>query len=117
MVKSKHLQLRVYQLLLHTSKCVLLPVRLEIIVEPFKFEAVILYETCIERWPSQELKVAYAVCVLMIQAVIPALVVGCIHAKIASYLNAHAKTQRDSKRAQRELQRNKRTTLLLSDVK
>nr|AKO62911.1 long neuropeptide F receptor isoform 2 [Rhodnius prolixus] len=93
-----------------------LPVVFFQIVEPFKFEAVILYETCIERWPSQELKVAYAVCVLMIQAVIPALVVGCIHAKIASYLNAHAKTQRDSKRAQRELQRNKRTTLLLSAV-
>ncbi|KAL1138457.1 hypothetical protein AAG570_008521 [Ranatra chinensis] len=84
------------------------------VVEPFTFQRLVLYETCIERWPSQRLKVAYAVCVLLLQAVIPALVVCVVHARIASHLNAHAKTQKDSRRAQRELNRNRKTTLLLS---
>lgn len=84
------------------------------VVEEIKFNQLVLYETCIEKWSSQRLKVGYAACVLMVQAVIPALVVGLVHAQIAAYLNAHARTQRDSRRAQRELQRNRRTTLLLS---
>lgn len=83
-------------------------------VEPVTFQRVILYETCIERWPRQEWKILYAICVLLVQAVIPALVVGAVHARIASYLHAHAKTQKDSRRAQRELHRNRRTTMLLS---
>ncbi|CAH1390567.1 unnamed protein product [Nezara viridula] len=86
------------------------------VVEEIKFNQLVLYETCIEKWSSQRLKVGYAACVLMVQAVIPALVVGLVHAQIAAYLNAHARTQRDSRRAQRELQRNRRTTLLLSGV-
>lgn len=56
----------------------------------------------------------YSACILLVQAVIPALVVGVVHARISSHLHAHAKTQRDSRRAQRELARNRRTTLLLS---
>lgn len=84
------------------------------VVEPFKFQEVVLYEICIESWPVQELKVLYSACILLVQAVIPALVVGVVHARISSHLHAHAKTQRDSRRAQRELARNKRTTLLLS---
>jgi neuropeptide Y receptor len=83
-------------------------------VEPFTFQKLVLYETCIEKWPSAQLKVAYAVCMLLLQAVIPALVVCVVHASIASHLNTHAKTQKDSRRAQRELQRNRKTTLLLS---
>ncbi|XP_014255781.1 neuropeptide F receptor-like [Cimex lectularius] len=98
------------------SVLVSLPLVVFQVVEPMMFGKVVLYETCIEDWPNQELKVLYTLCVLMIQAVIPAGVVGCIHAKIASYLHSHAKTQRDSRRAQRELQRNKRTTMLLSGV-
>lgn len=78
------------------------------------FHKVVLYETCIERWPSQRLKVSYAVAVLLVQAVIPALVVCVVHARIASYLHAHAHTQKDLRRAHREIQRNRRTTLLLS---
>lgn len=47
-------------------------------------------------------------------AVIPPLVVGIVHARIAKYLNEHARTQKDSRRAQKELERNKKTTVLLS---
>ncbi|XP_054263884.1 neuropeptide F receptor-like [Macrosteles quadrilineatus] len=93
-----------------------LPVGFFQIVEPVVFHKVVLYETCIERWPSQRLKVAYAVAVLLVQAVIPALVVCVVHARIASYLHAHARTQKDLRRAHREIQRNRRTTLLLSGV-
>ncbi|KAJ9574575.1 hypothetical protein L9F63_008258, partial [Diploptera punctata] len=39
-----------------------------------------------------------------------------VHARIASYLHAHATTQRDSRRARKELERNRRTTLLLSGI-
>lgn len=39
-----------------------------------------------------------------------------VHARIASYLNAHASTQRDSRRARKELERNRRTTLLLTGI-
>ncbi|XP_054262500.1 neuropeptide F receptor-like isoform X2 [Macrosteles quadrilineatus] len=93
-----------------------LPIFFYQVVEPFKFQEVVLYEMCIESWPSQELKLLYSVCILLIQAVIPALVVVVVHARISSHLHAHAKTQRDSRRAQRELARNKRTTVLLSVV-
>ena len=39
-----------------------------------------------------------------------------VHARIASYLHAHATTQRDSRRARKELERNRRTTLLLTGI-
>ncbi|RZF35569.1 hypothetical protein LSTR_LSTR005097 [Laodelphax striatellus] len=86
------------------------------VVEPLTFSHVVLYETCIERWPSQTLRIFYTASVLLVQAVIPALVVGVVHARIASYLHQHANTQKDSRRAKRELQRNRRTTMLLSGV-
>ncbi|XP_046664430.1 neuropeptide F receptor-like [Homalodisca vitripennis] len=93
-----------------------LPIFFYQVVEPFKFQEVVFYEICIESWPSQQLKVMYSAAILLVQAVIPVMVVGGVHASISSHLHAHAKTQRDSRRAQRELARNKRTTLLLSVV-
>ncbi|KAG8307197.1 hypothetical protein J6590_028472 [Homalodisca vitripennis] len=93
-----------------------LPVAFYQVVEPLMFHRVVLYETCLERWPSQQLKISYAAAVLLVQAVIPALVVCVVHARIASYLHAHARTQKDRRRALREIKRNRRTTLLLSGV-
>ncbi|KAF6212182.1 hypothetical protein GE061_012703 [Apolygus lucorum] len=86
------------------------------VVEDVEFGEMFLYHSCIEMWPHPTLKVMYTVCILMIQAVIPSTVVVCIHARIARYLHAHATVQRDSRRAQRELSRNKRTTILLSET-
>ena len=74
----------------------------------------VLYEACIEQWPSDGIKLSYGVAILLIMAVFPPLVVGIVHARIASYLNEHARTQKDSRRAQKELERNKKTTMLLS---
>lgn len=47
-------------------------------------------------------------------AVIPPLVVAVVHARIANHLRVHTMTQKDSVRAKREIERNRRTTLLLS---
>ncbi|XP_068084812.1 neuropeptide Y receptor type 2 [Anabrus simplex] len=77
---------------------------------------VVLYEVCIEHWPSRNAQLLYTVCVLLLQSVLPAIVVATVHARIAAYLHAHARTQRDSRRARKELQRNRRTTLLLSGI-
>lgn len=78
------------------------------------FHRLVLYETCIERWPSHSWRVSYGASLLLVQAVIPALVVCAVHARIASYLHAHARTHTDMRRATREIQRNRRTTLLLT---
>lgn len=85
-------------------------------VEPFKFQQVFLYESCREEWPSTDIKVAYNIAVVLIQAVLPATVLLVVHIRIAAYLHAHTASQKDSRRAQRELQRNKRTTLLLIGI-
>ncbi|XP_067008058.2 neuropeptide F receptor [Anabrus simplex] len=77
---------------------------------------VVLYEACIEHWPSRTAQLMYTVFVLLLQSVLPAIVVGTVHARIAAYLHAHARTQRDSRRARKELQRNRRTTMLLSGI-
>ncbi|XP_063229124.1 neuropeptide F receptor-like [Bacillus rossius redtenbacheri] len=85
-------------------------------VESFTFQRVVIYETCIERWPTRAAQLGYTVCVLLLQSVIPALVVSAVHARIASYLHAHAKTQKDARRARKELERNRKTTLLLTGI-
>ncbi|KAL5243366.1 hypothetical protein ACI65C_010776 [Semiaphis heraclei] len=92
------------------------PVAYYQVVEPFQFQHVVVYETCQEKWPSTDIKVAYNIAVVLIQAVLPATVLLVVHIRIAAYLHAHTASQKDSRRAQRELQRNKRTTLLLIGV-
>lgn len=83
------------------------------VVEPLKLQQMVVYESCREKWPSTDIKVAYNIVVLLILAVLPATVLLVVHIRIAAYLHAHTISQKDSRRAQRELQRNKRTTLLL----
>lgn len=87
------------------------------VVEPVTVKQVYLYDTCIEKWPSHNLRIIYTTCILLVQAIIPALVVGVVHARIASYLHTHAKSQKNVQRAHRELRRNKKTTILLLGTK
>lgn len=98
------------------SFILMLPLMFYQVTEPVSFQGIVLYEACIEVWPSEYYKLTYAVAILLIMAVIPPLVVAIVHARIASYLNEHARTQRDSRRAQKELERNKKTTMLLSGI-
>ena len=83
------------------------------IVEPVVIDQCVMYEVCIEQWPSHNYRVLYASLVLIIMALLPPLVVGTVHAKIARFLNKHAKTQKNPRRAQKELDRNQKTTYLL----
>jgi hypothetical protein len=48
------------------------------VVEAVTFQRVVLYEACIERWPSKRARLFYAVCLLLLQSVIPALVVATV---------------------------------------
>lgn len=84
------------------------------VLVPVRFHSLILYEMCVEQWPSQTAKMMYTTGVLLVQAVIPALVVGAVHTRIATYLHRHARSLHDQRRVHREIERNRRTTLLLS---
>jgi hypothetical protein len=48
------------------------------VVEAVTFQRVVLYEACIERWPSRRARLFYAVCLLLLQSVIPAVVVATV---------------------------------------
>ena len=48
------------------------------VVEAVMFQRVVHYETCIEKWPSWKARLFYAVCLLLLQSVIPALVVATV---------------------------------------
>ncbi|XP_046382345.1 neuropeptide Y receptor type 2-like [Ischnura elegans] len=94
------------------------------VVEGFSFQRMLLYETCIERWPSRAAKLSYTIAMLIVQYLIPILVLACIHARIAAHLNsAHARANGHDavgggggRQARRALARNRRTTLLLAGV-
>jgi hypothetical protein len=104
-------------------------------VETLAVDSLVLYEACIERWPSVDAKLGYTFFILLIMYVIPILVVAVVHARIASFLRTHTANVHSvaaaaaagggpaadansaaNRRAQREITRNKRTTTLLSVV-
>ncbi|XP_050549049.1 neuropeptide F receptor-like [Daktulosphaira vitifoliae] len=93
-----------------------LPIPYYQVVEPLTFHQIVLYESCLEKWPTTEIKVAYNIAIVLIQAVLPATVLLVVHIRIATFLHTHTTSQKDPRRALRELQRNKRTTLLLIGV-
>lgn len=85
-------------------------------VVPVTFHSLVLYETCMEVWPSSRLKVTYTATILLFAAVLPVVVVATVHTRIATHLYHHARTRshNDERWVQREIERNRRTTLLLS---
>ncbi|CAH0387019.1 unnamed protein product [Bemisia tabaci] len=94
-----------------------LPVAYYQAVIPAKIgEDFVMYEVCLEQWPSQAGRMVYTVVVLLCQAVVPASVLILVHLSIAAHLHCHARTQSDGRRAARELARNKRTTFILAGV-
>jgi hypothetical protein len=56
------------------------------VVEAVTFQRVLLYEACIERWPSRRARLFYAVCLLLLQSVIPALVVATVRTVPETYV-------------------------------
>ncbi|KAK6621926.1 hypothetical protein RUM44_001733 [Polyplax serrata] len=67
------------------------------VTESVAFDDVLLYEKCIQRWPSRLVHSAFTVGLALIQFVIPVLVLTVIHLKISSYLRLHIKPLRKPK--------------------
>ncbi|KAL0277603.1 UNVERIFIED_CONTAM: hypothetical protein PYX00_004836 [Menopon gallinae] len=99
------------------------PVFFYTVIEPVFFYDILLYEKCIEKWPSNSLYTAFTVGFAVIQFVIPGMVLVTIHLRISAYLKLHLKNFSDKsksgkchKRARRELRRNRRTMFMLSCI-
>ncbi|BES96119.1 Hypothetical protein NTJ_08928, partial [Nesidiocoris tenuis] len=58
-------------------------------IEIVHLEGLILYEVCIERWPSRAAQGAYTIAMSVFQFGIPVLVLSTIHTRISSYLRLH----------------------------
>ena len=85
-------------------------------VDQVKISNILLYEQCIEKWPSSEVKEFWVLLLMFIQYIFPIFVLSVVHASIKIYLGRHMIAQNDPRRAQRELERNRKTTILLSTI-
>lgn len=77
---------------------------------------IVLYERCIFHWPSRTARNAWLILLLVTQYGIPIVVLSVVHARIKQYLGHHLMGQYDARRAQREIERNRKTTILLSTI-
>ncbi|KAA0195329.1 hypothetical protein HAZT_HAZT002923 [Hyalella azteca] len=85
-------------------------------VVPVKFYQILLYKRCVITWPSAQVKYAYIVILMIMMYVIPIIVLSIIHGSIRRYLSRHMVNQHDSRRAQKEIDRNRKTTMLLTAI-
>lgn len=67
------------------------PVFFYTVIEPVFFYDILLYEKCIEKWPSNSLYTAFTIGFALIQFVIPGTVLIAIHMRISAYLKLHLK--------------------------
>ncbi|KAK9501347.1 hypothetical protein O3M35_012083 [Rhynocoris fuscipes] len=61
-------------------------------VETVRLGRLVVYESCIERWPSRAAQGAYTLCISVAQFAFPVLVLSTIHARISNYLRLHLST-------------------------
>ena len=80
------------------------------------FKDYLLYKRCVESWSSPVIKYAWNITLIIMQYIIPILVLSFVHGRIQNYLSSHQMSQRDARRAQREIERNRRTTILLTSI-
>lgn len=85
-------------------------------VQQVTLEHILLYERCIIHWPSRSIRNIWNIALLLTQYGIPILVLSVVHARIKRYLSKHMMGQYDPRRAQKEIERNRRTTILLSTI-
>ncbi|XP_071540429.1 neuropeptide Y receptor type 6-like isoform X2 [Panulirus ornatus] len=85
-------------------------------VEKVQIKDYLLYEKCVESWSSNVVKYTWTIMLIVMQYVIPILVLSFVHGRIQNYLSSHKMSQRDARRAQREIERNRRTTILLTAI-
>jgi hypothetical protein len=58
-------------------------------VERVHLGDILVFEACVERWPSPPAQAAYTIVISIAQFAFPVLVLSTIHAKISSYLSVH----------------------------
>ncbi|KAG7169641.1 Neuropeptide F receptor-like 2 [Homarus americanus] len=85
-------------------------------VEKVQIKDYLLYEKCVESWSSPVVKYTWNITLIVMQYIIPILVLSFVHGRIQNYLSSHKMSQRDARRAQREIERNRRTTILLTSI-
>ncbi|XP_063880817.1 LOW QUALITY PROTEIN: neuropeptide Y receptor type 2-like [Scylla paramamosain] len=85
-------------------------------VTQVKLGHIVLYKRCIFQWPSRAARNTWLILLLMTQYGIPILVLSVVHARIKQYLGHHLMGQYDARRAEREIERNRKTTILLSTI-
>ncbi|XP_013784684.1 neuropeptide F receptor-like [Limulus polyphemus] len=82
----------------------------------------VIYEKCIEEWPSSSSKLVYLLITLIAQLAIPATVLLTTHFRVKAHLNFTVMKQSGrrstlkSERTQRELRRKQRATMVLLNV-
>ncbi|XP_014242347.1 neuropeptide Y receptor type 2-like [Cimex lectularius] len=88
-------------------------------VETVRLGGLVVYEACLERWPSRAAQAGYTLAISVAQFAFPVLVLSTIHARISSYLRLHLSSppvDSSCKRARREWRRNRRTMMILSCI-
>ena len=85
-------------------------------VEPVKIENILLYERCVEVWSSRKTQMTWTITLIVIQYVIPILVLIFVHIQIKNFLSRHQMSSLSATRKSQELERNRRTTILLTTI-
>ncbi|XP_037794940.1 neuropeptide F receptor-like [Penaeus monodon] len=93
-----------------------LPLYFYYVVEEVKLQHILLFSRCIDIWPSRSVKNVWIIALLLTQYGIPIMVLSVVHARIKRYLGQHMMGQYDARRAQKEIERNNKTTILLSTI-
>ncbi|XP_015914016.2 neuropeptide F receptor-like [Parasteatoda tepidariorum] len=99
-----------------------LPILFSKTVTTVSLAGMVLYNKCIEQWPSTHAKAMYTILILIAQFFIPSIVLTVTHFRIKSYLNRSVRrhdaksSPRTSERLRKELKRNNRATVVLSFI-
>lgn len=72
-----------------TSLLCMLPLVFFQQIEAVALGEFVLYEVCMEKWPSSEMQKTYTITLAVAQFVIPLVVLTAVHMKISVYLNVH----------------------------
>ncbi|KAG8179621.1 hypothetical protein JTE90_002439 [Oedothorax gibbosus] len=96
-----------------------LPILFSKSVTTVSLAGMVLYDKCIEHWPSNYVRASYTVLILFAQFVVPSIVLTVTHLRIKAYLNRSVRKHdathapRTSERLKKELYRNGRATIVL----
>ncbi|KAA0195326.1 hypothetical protein HAZT_HAZT002919 [Hyalella azteca] len=85
-------------------------------LETVKVKDFLLYDRCVELWSSRSVQLAWLITLFLIQYIIPILVLVSVHINIKNFLNKHQMHNLSAARKTQELDRNRRTTILLTTI-